>query len=470
MPTAARRRRFVVAERVTHLPLPPHSVQAEQNVLGALLLDGAKLWPLIAPILKPDDFYRADHRVVFAAMAELLARGSAVDVVTTIAHLEARREIDAAGGMAYLSSLARETTTGANIEHYAKVVRERSQLRKLAEFGRSVEKLALGDDGDSAETIAGRASSQLMKIQANASGGAGLIVISDIAKQLLDDLDARREGKRGLATGIVDFDHLTGGLEAGELTIFAGRPGMGKTALLCTVAAHVARESWAAIFSAEMPALQLGRRMLALLGGPAQDKLRRPERMTEDDWVSVTDAMRLLTERRIAIDDRQAPTMEHIRAECLGFKARMGLGLVMVDYLQLAQAAGANRYESLLNVAYSGKALAKELACPVVMLAQLNRGVETRDNKRPKMSDLRDSGGIEEAADLICLLYREGYYDDTFDMPNVIECMIEKNRNGERGQCLWNFSGEFSRMTALDEAARAQYRHVIRSRKGTAGE
>lgn len=453
---------------VIPIRLPPHSVAAEQAVIGALLLDGAKLWPLVAPILSAGDFFRPDHRAVFEAAAQLLAGGSALDVVTMIAHLEARHELEAVGGEAYLIRLVRETATGENIEHYARAIRERAQLRQLADFGRAAEKLALGDEGESAESIAGLLANQLSAIQQRSSIGGGLITIADITRELVDDLDARHAGKRGLQTGLADFDQLTGGLEPGELTIIAARPGMGKTATLCTIGAHVSREAWVAIFSAEMPKLQLGRRLLSLLGGPAQDKLRRAERMTQDDWASVTEATGKLSERHIAIDDRQSPTMEHVRAQCLGFRARYGMGLVMVDYLQLAQADGDKRHEVLTNVAYAGKALAKELNCPVIMLSQLNRGVESRDNKRPRMSDLRESGGIEEAADLICMLYREGYYDDRFDMPNVIECMIEKHRNGERGQCLWHFAGEYSRMTALDETGRASYRHAIRSRRGSA--
>src|SRR6185437_8261625 len=356
---------------VVSIRLPPHSDAAEQAVLGALMLDGAKLWPLVAPILTASDFYRPDHRAIYTAMAELLAGGSALDVVTMIAHLEARHELDAVGGEAYLIRLVRETATGENIEHYARTIRERAQLRQLAEFGRAAEKMALGEDGETAETIAALLSTELSAIQQQSIAGGGLIGISDIARELLDDLDARHAGKRGLQTGLADFDQLTGGLEPGELTIIAARPGMGKTATLCTIGAHVSRETWVAIFSAEMPKLQLGRRLLALLGGPAQDKLRRAERMTSDDWALATDAMSKLSERRIAIDDRQSPTMEHVRAQCLGFKARYGMGLVMVDYLQLAQAEGDKRHEVLTNVAYAGKALAKELNCPVIMLSQL---------------------------------------------------------------------------------------------------
>jgi replicative DNA helicase len=450
--------------------LPPHSVAAEQAVLGALMLDAQAAWPLVAPILAPGDFYRPDHRLLYETIAGLAGKGASADLVSVGAALEAAGNLETVGGHAWLMRLVRETATAVTVEHHARLVRERSQLRQLSEFGRLAEKLALGEDGRSAESIAGQLANRLSAIQSQASVGGGLVPITDVVRGLIDDLDARREGKRGLQTGLADFDHLTGGFEPGELTIFAGRPGMGKTALLCTIAAHVARDAWTAVFSAEMPAQQLARRWVSLLGGPSQEKLRRPERMTEADWGAVTSAVGKLAERRIVIDERASPTMEHIRAQCLGLKARFGVGLVMIDYLQLARARGDKRHEELTNVAYGGKALAKELGCPVIMLSQLNRNLESRDEKRPRMSDLRESGGIEEAADLICMLYREGYYNDRFDMPNVIECMIEKHRNGERGQCLWHFAGEFSRMTALDEVARASYRHLIRSRRGNSGE
>jgi replicative DNA helicase len=454
----------VVAE-VAYLPTAsPHSLEAEQAVLGALLLDGPRTWPLIAPILAPEDFYRPDHRVIFEGVAEL--KGG--DVVTVYALLERQGRAEAVGGLAYLSRLARETATSANAEEYARVVRERAQLRSLAEMGRRLETSAR-EQGRSAEDLAADLERQLSQLRGRAKDGAGLVAAADLARALIDDLDARREGATGLSTGLADFDEITGGLEPGELTIFAGRPGLGKTALLVTVAAHVARDKPVAIFSAEMPALQLARRCAALLGGVSQTRLRRPKQLTEEDWAKVAEGTGRFGDRKLWIDDRQQPPIEHIRAECIGHKARHGLSLVLIDYCQLIQGHGANRYEQLLNVAYGAKGLAKELSVPVVLLAQINRGVEKRDrgDRRPRMSDLRDSGGIEEAADIIGMLYREGYYDDSFDWPNVVECMLEKHRNGERAQCLWNFQGEFSRMTALDDSARALYRRAIAARRGS---
>lgn len=449
-----------MAAEIAHLPVPPHSVEAEQAVLGALLLDGRRSWPMVAPILAPADFYRPDHRVIFEGIAEL----EGGDVVTVYALLERQGKAEAVGGIAYLSRIARETATGANVERYARVVRERAQLRSLAEMGRRLEAGAR-EWGGSAEELAADLERQLSQLRGRANDGGGLVGAADLARALIDDLDARREGATGLSTGLADFDEITGGLEPGELTIFAGRPGLGKTALLVTIAAHVSRDKPVAVFSAEMPALQLARRCAALLGGISQTALRRPKRMTDEDWARVAEGTGRFGERQLWIDDRQQPPIEHIRAECIGHKARHGLALVLIDYCQLIQGHGANRYEQLLNVAYGSKALAKELAVPVVLLAQINRGVEKRDERRPRMSDLRDSGGIEEAADIIGMLYREGYYDDAFDMPNVVECMLEKHRNGERAQCLWNFAGEFSRMTALDDGSRALYRRAISARR-----
>ena len=457
-----------MAAEILNLPLPPHSVEAEQAVLGALLLDGAKLWPLVAPILLASDFYRADHRLIFAAIAQVATGGTAPDMVTVAAYLERENELSEAGGFASLSRLARETAGTANAEAYARVVRERSQLRGLADIGRRLETAAI-ERNVSAEEVAADLERQLSELRGRAKSDGGLVSAAELASMLADDLDRRAAGECGLATGLADFDSVTGGLEPGELTIFAGRPGVGKTAMLVTIADHVSKAIPVAVFSAEMPSLQVARRGTALAGGISQTKLRRPKQLTDDDWARVSEGVSRFGSRKLWIDDRQQPPIEHIRAACIGHKARHGLGLVLIDYCQLVRGHGSNRYEQLGDVAYGSKALAKELACPVVMLAQVNRGVESREDRRPRMSDLRDSGGIEEAADTVAMLYCESYYNPDFNMPNVVECTLEKHRNGERAQCLWQFAGEFSRMTALDDSARALYRHTIRDQKRKGG-
>jgi replicative DNA helicase len=264
-----------------------------------------------------------------------------------------------------------------------------------------------------------------------------------------------------LEIGLADFDALTSGLEPGDLVVIAGRPGLGKTALMVQIAASVSEKLPVAVFSAEMPAAQLMRRCMSLQSGVATGKLRRAERLTDADWDALTPAARVIADRRLFVDETSLPQLQHVRSECVSLKARAGLGLVLVDYCQLVQGAGANRYEQLRDVAYGFKAMAKDLAVPVILLAQLNRAVESRVDKQPQLSDLRDSGAIEEAADVVGLLYSEGYYKPDFGMPYVLQCTIEKNRNGERGQCLWSFDGALSRVKDLESGAAIQYRKLL---------
>jgi replicative DNA helicase len=442
------------ADALARLPVQPHSVEAEQALLGGLLIDSTA-WSAVAGIARTRDIFRPDHREIFAAIDTLARKGETHDVVTVSAYLEKTGRLEAAGGLGYLSSIARDTPTAANVRAYAQVVRDRAAVRALATFAADTERSLIEGRGCSAEELITEAIDRLLALQSSARTGRGLVGSEELARELVDDLDRRREERRGLRLGLADFDELTGGLEPGDLVVIAARPAMGKTALLVTIASHV--EKPAAIFSAEMPALQLMRRAVALEASVSQGRLRRAELLTEEDWNAITPALSTLARRPFCIDDSALPALTHIRAECFALKARAGLGLVLVDYVQLVQGAGANRYEQLRDVAYGLKALAKDLAVPIVMLAQLNRGVESREYKRPHLSDLRDSGAIEEAADIVGLLYSEGYYDHEFGMPYVLECNIEKHRNGERGRCLWRFAGEYSRITVLEPGARTQY-------------
>lgn len=449
------------AENVRSLPgsVVLHSVEAEQAVLGSLLVDGAA-WSRIAGKLDPQDFHRPDHALIFSAIAKLAGAGKEADVITVPARLQAAGQLDDAGGMAYIGKLARETATAANIESYADVVRERSMRRRLAKLAESIQRAVNvpGKTDRSAEDLLADAQRSLYELQTKARTGGGLVSARDLTRLLLDDLDRRRENQLGLALGLPDLDELIGGLEPGELMVLAGRPGVGKTALLGGISMHVASRDHAAVFSAEMPSLQLMRRNAAAEADISLAKLRRAQHLTDFDWAALAGSAQSLSDRKLWIDDTAQPTLSYVRAECMGLKMRAGsLGLVLVDYVQLVQGAGNNRYEQLRDVAYGFKALAKQLAVPVVLLAQINRGVEARDNKRPAMSDLRDSGAIEEAADVIGLLYCEGYYNRQFSMPHVLECNVEKNRNGERGECLWYFDGDRSRITVLDSNLRARY-------------
>jgi replicative DNA helicase len=442
---------------VKAFPAPPHSIDAEQALIGAVLLDH-RAWSKVQ--VRPEDFYRPEHRAIVAAFQALSDRGQAPDAVATVAYLRGAGMLAEAGGQDYIAQLLEQTTSSANVATYARIVREHAQLRDLREVGLSIIASAEGAGQAPVSERVSEAMRQLLSLAETARTGRGLVAAKDLVPELLDDLDRRREGARGLQIGLRDFDSLSNGLEPGDLIVIAGRPGMGKTALLVTIAAHVSRQTGVAIFSAEMAAHQLMRRAVSLLGSVSQGKLRTAQALASDEWDRIGEAANQLAARRLWIDDTPSPSLTHVRSEVLSLKARAPLGLVLVDYVQLIQGHGANRYEQLRDVAYGLKGLAKEANAPVILLAQLNRGVESRDRKKGRLSDLRDSGAIEEAADIVAMLYSEGYYNPDFGMPYVLECQVEKNRNGERGECLWHFSGEHSRVGTLEEGAREQYRRL----------
>jgi len=450
---------------VANFPTPPHSVEAEQCLIGAVLLD-PKSWARIANRVGTVDFYRADHRVLWDAISDTLRAGLATDTTTLVARLERGGRLEAGGGREYIGRIAADTPSAANVESYAQIVREHAVKRRIGECGRRVSELERGEDS-AAEALV-QASRLVGELHGTARIGNGLVEARALVGDLVDELDRRRAGERGLAVGIPDFDSLTYGLDPGDLVVLAGRPGMGKTAVLVSIAMHVSRSSGVAVFSAEMPSRQIMRRAVALHSGVSQSSLRQPAGLDDDDWARIGEATGAIAARRLWIDDTAAPSLDHVRGEVLALATRSPIGLVMVDYVQLMQGEGSNRYEQLRDVAYGMKALAKEAQVPIIVLAQLNRGVEQRqrDDRRPRLSDLRDSGAIEEAADIIGLLYSEGYYTPDFEMPNVLECAIDKNRNGERGKCLWHFAGDTSRIGALDDAARAQYRRLQAKARG----
>jgi replicative DNA helicase len=445
---------------VQRLGLPPHSIEAEQALLGSLMLD-ATAWSRIASKIRAADFYRKDHRIIFAAIATLQDKHQAIDAVTINGYLEHAGTINETGGLSYLGRLVRDTPSATNVESYATLVRESAVRRDLKVIGDRISDSSTDVGDRSAAELVANAQQALHDLQISARTGKGLIDAKQLVGEFTDDLDTRSRGSTGLRLGLPDLDELTCGLEPGDLVIFAGRPAMGKTALLVTIGSVSSQTTGTAVFSAEMPSAQLMRRCVSLQTEIPQGLLRRPEKLTNDDWSKISRAAGVIAQRKLWIDDTAAPSLSHIRSETIALKARASLGLVLVDYVQLVRGPGSNRYEQLRDVAYGLKALAKELAVPIIVLAQLNRGVENREFKRPHISDLRDSGGIEEAADIIGLLYAEGYYDSDFSMPYVLECAIEKNRNGERGHCLWRFDGAHSRVTELESGAAAQYRRLL---------
>jgi len=449
---------------IAKLRTPPHSIEAEQSVIGAVLFE-PKCWARVTGQLKIPDFYRADHRVLWAAICSAHEAGTNADGVTVCDRLQRAGMLDQAGGREYVAGVVRDTPSAANVEAYAKIVREHSALRRLADLGAHVQQLVFEPNDRSAPETLALAAQMFGELQGAVRVGRGLVEVGKLVGELWDDLDRRKAGERGLSVGLPDFDGLTYGLDPGDLVVLAGRPGMGKTSVMVSAAAHASVTDNVAVFSAEMPAKQLMRRCVALLGQIEQTKLRKVSELNDFDWQQIAEGTDRLAQRRLWVDDTSAPSMDHVRAELMALAARSKLGLAIVDYVQLVKGDGRTRYDELRDIAYAFKGLAKTVNVPIILLAQLNRSVESRDNKRPTVSDMRDSGALEEAADIVGLLYSESYYDPDFPISNVLECAIEKNRNGPKGLCLWKFLGEFSRVVALDQGARAEYRREVAKRR-----
>jgi replicative DNA helicase len=432
---------------------PPHSVEAEQSVLGALLIDSTA-WDQVADIVTAGDFYRPDHRQIFEALTELVAAGRPADVVTASEQLERRGRLADAGGLAYLGTLARDTPTAANVRAYATIVREHAMLRRLLEAGRRIAASVFSEQGQSARTLVDEAEQLVFEIaEQGARGRDGAVRVSALLPPLIDKIDewhSDPDKLRGLATGFTDFDRLTGGLRPGDLIVVAGRPSMGKTTLAVNMAEYAAvnpdiRAS-VAIFSMEMPSEQLVTRMLSSIGHVPLNSIRSG-RISDDDWVRITAATSQLSEAKIFIDESPGLTPTELRARARRIKREHGLGLVVVDYLQLMQVSGSkeNRATEIAEISRSLKGLAKELELPVIALSQLNRGVEQRTEKKPVMSDLRESGAIEQDSDMILLIYRDEVYDRNTTKKGIAEIDLAKHRNGETGTFLLTFQGQYTR-------------------------
>ena len=430
---------------------PPHSEDAEQSLLGGIMLE-ERAWDQIADVVGGQDFYRPDHRLIFNAMGDLMERNQPLDAITVGDHLQRQDKLDDAGGRAYLARLVGNTPGAANIRRYASIVREHAMLRQLIEVGGDITASAYESEGRQVEELVDQAEQRVFEIaERGQRSGAGFIAVKDMVQPSIDRLDALSKsegGITGVETGFEDLDKLTAGLQAGDLIVIAGRPSMGKTTLALNIAenAAIGHNLATGVFSMEMPREQVAMRMIGSIGRVNQSHLRSG-RLTEDDWTRINSAGSMMSHAPIFIDDAPGLTPIEVRARSRRLKREHGLGMVVVDYLQLMQVGGSieNRATEISEISRSLKSLARELSVPVVALSQLNRSVEQRNDKRPVMSDLRESGAIEQDADVIIFIYREEVYDSETPRKGVAEIIIGKQRNGPTGTFLLTFKGEFTR-------------------------
>ncbi|MFM8466825.1 MAG: replicative DNA helicase [Oxalobacteraceae bacterium] len=436
------------------LHIPPHSIEAEQSVLGGLLLDNAA-WDKIADFVSSDDFYRYDHRLIFQHIARLINSARPADVITVFESLSSAAKAEEVGGVAYLNALAQNTPSAANIRRYAEIVRDRGILRKLITVADDISGSAFNPQGKEVKQMLDEAESKIFAIaEEGARGSQGFQEIQPLLTQVVERIDElyNRDNPNditGVPTGFLDLDRMTSGLQPGDLVIVAGRPSMGKTAFSVNIGEHVAVDSGlpVAIFSMEMGGAQLAMRMLGSVGRLDQHRLRTG-RLNDEDWPRLTHAIQKMNDAQIFIDETPSLSSIELRARSRRLARQCGkLGLIIVDYLQLmsANSPGENRATEISEISRNLKGLAKELNCPVIALSQLNRSLEQRPNKRPVMSDLRESGAIEQDADVILFIYRDEVYNPDSPEKGMAEIIIGKQRNGPIGSVRMTFLGHYTK-------------------------
>jgi len=437
---------------IESLKIPPSSIQAEQSVLGGLMLDN-QTWDAVADKIIEDDFYRKDHRLIFRAISQLAEKQEPFDIITISEALDSIGELENAGGLNYLGLLAKDTPSAANIVSYAGIVRDRSILRQLIHVGTDIADSAFNPEGRETAELLELAEQKVFKIAENRQRGqGGFEPVRALLAKAVERIEAlfEQEGNiTGAATGFADLDQMTSGLQPADLIIVAGRPSMGKTSIAMNMAENVAIKGDlpVAIFSMEMPGEALAMRMMSSLGRIDQHKIRTGK-LDDDEWPRLTSAVTLLEKTKLFIDDTPALTPIEVRSRARRLMREHGqLGLIVLDYLQLMQspASGDNRVQQISDISRSLKALAKELHVPVIALSQLNRNLEQRPNKRPVMSDLRESGAIEQDADLIVFVYRDEVYNEDSPDKGIAEIIIGKQRNGPLGTVRLTFLGQFTR-------------------------
>jgi len=439
---------------ISPLKVPPHSIEAERSVLGGLMLDD-NAWDNISSNLSGEDFYRSDHRTIFRCMADLVERNKPLDIITISEALEDVGELENVGGLAFISDLASSTPTASNIAAYADIVRERATVRNLISVAHEIADSGFNPDGRDSATLIDQAESKVFKISDDRPSTGGPDSIRPLLTKAVERIDLLFQTKgaiTGISTGFRDIDEITSGLQDSDLIIIAGRPSMGKTALMMNIAesAVISGDSPVLVFSMEMPSDSLVLRMLSSLGRIDQSKIRSGQ-LGDDDWPRLTSAVTLLNDKPLFIDDTPALTPNEIRSRSRRVAREHGkLGMILIDYIQLMQVSGTpeNRAGEISEISRSLKAIAKEFKCPVIAGSQLNRGLEQRPDKRPIMSDLRESGAIEQDADVIMAIYRDEVYHDDAEK-GIAEIIILKQRNGPIGKKKLAFIGQYTKFEDL---------------------
>ena len=438
---------------LARIKMQPHSLEAEQSVLGGLLLS-ADAWDSVAEEVAPTDFYRPSHRSIFR---EISRAAEPVDVITVADKLEALGELEGAGGLPYLAELAQNTPSASNIRAYAQVVRERASLRKLIEAAQDIADSGFNPEGRTSTDLIDEAERLIMQIGEQGPKSGGPQEVNPLLKRALDRIDELFNSGgdiTGITTGFKDLDGMTSGLQKSDLVIVAGRPSMGKTSFAMNLVenAVMAQKKPILVFSMEMPADQLIIRMLSSIGRIDQTRIRNGK-LEQEDWPKLTTAVNKLRDVPLYIDDTPALTPTEVRSRVRKVVRENNgeLGMVMIDYLQLMQVAGSSegRTAEISEISRSLKAIAKEFECPMVALSQLNRSLEQRPNKRPVNSDLRESGAIEQDADVIMFIYRDEVYNEDSPDKGVAEIIIGKQRNGPIGSCRLAFIGQYTRFENL---------------------
>ncbi|WP_419875915.1 replicative DNA helicase [Candidatus Pristimantibacillus sp. PTI5] len=436
--------------------VPPQNLEAEQAVIGAILLHAEALITAMERV-RSEDFYSGPHRQIYEAMVEIAENNQPVDLVTLTAHLQDQHLLEEIGGVSYLSKLANSVPTAANVDYYAQIVEEKSMLRRLIRTATNIVSDGYANSED-VGVLLGDAEKKILEIS-NRRSGSGFISIRDVLMEVFEKVEQLYQdkgGTTGIPSGFTDLDRMTAGFQRSDLIIVAARPSVGKTAFALNVAQNVgvrARET-VAIFSLEMSAAQLVQRMICAEANVDAQRMRTGH-LEGDDWEKLTMAIGSLSEAQIFIDDTPGITVAEIRAKCRRLKKEKGLGMIMIDYLQLISGrgkAGENRQQEVSEISRTLKQIARELEVPVIALSQLSRGVEQRQDKRPMMSDLRESGSIEQDADIVSFLYRDDYYDKESEKKDIIEIIIAKQRNGPVGTVELVFLKKYNKFVSIDRA------------------